>query len=461
MRAEKNNGCKYENTRIHTITTLLQDTILQHDLFNDHLHTELLNNLTLDQICGPEGLKFKYERASVLNKYHNYFWTGAQHSEHWQMLKSIQEHYLLLRKKSESDTKLISSDFDNLLSEENLMYLHQNLTSALVNPEFSIETGIDEFEISFIIPSMWREDIFNELYCDGVNEERHYANEGYKKRYGCSTQFQYRTGGIFVFHYMATQGDCLVSFRLSQTPWRNIRHFFNCIKQGLGRNYQEFLDHAKVTRVDPYMLINGYPLPLLLVHEDYNPNGEPISTSCYRENEGFARSIYSGDRFKSSHFIFYDMLLKFLELKENYIKGKKPIKTRKRFKKLFNKACSVFCISKIERRIHTHKNGSKNNSINDINKLNGHGFERLKFCSPLALLEISHSIRVKIFKHGFANVADELLPKQRESLRKILAKPQYQLYFDHKTVMQQHINNVEKLQRIIKHPDILPDSLKS
>ena len=442
-------------------TLTLQDTILQHDLVNDHLYTELLSNQTLDQICGPEGLKFKYERASVLNKYHNYFWTGAQHSEHWQMLKSIQEHYLLLRKKAESNTKLISSDFDNLLSEEKLMYLHQNITSALVNPELNIETGIDEFEISFIIPSVWRESIFNELYCDGVNEERHYANEGYKKRYGSSTQFQYRTGGIFVFHYMATQGDCLVSFRLSQTPWRNIRHFFNCIKQGLGRNYQEFLDHAKVTRVDPYMLIKGYPLPLLLVLEDYTPNGQAISTSCYRENDGFARSIYSGDRFKSSHFIFYDMLLKFIELKENYTKGKKPIKTRQRFKKLFDKACSVFCISKIERRIHTHKNGSKNNSINDINKLNGHGFERLKFCSPLAFLEMSHSIRVKIFKHGFANVNDELFPKQRESLRKILAKPQYQLHFDHKTVMHQHINNVEKLQRIIKSPDILPDSLKS
>jgi hypothetical protein len=461
MKADKHNGCKYEHTRIPTTNKQALEIILHHELINDYLITELESNQTNNKICGPEGLKCEYERASVLNKYHNYFWTGAQHSAHWKMLKSIQDDYLLLRKKAESDIKLISNDFDNLLSEEKLMFLHKQITSALMSPKQCVETGIDEFEITFRIPSMWRKSIFKELRSrDGVIKKKHFASKGYKQRYGRSVQFQYRTGGIFVFYYMKTQGDCLISFRLSQTPWRNIRHFFNCIKSGLGTNYKEFLDHAKVTRVDPYLLIKNYPIPMLLVNEDYKPSGKPISTSCFRENGGFARSIYSGDRSQSSHFIFYDMLLKFKELKKDYTKGKRPTKNRSRFKKLFNQACSVFCISKIERRIRPHKNGSSNNNISDIHKLNGHAFERLKFYSPLVFQEISHSIRVMIFTHGFANVNKYLKPKQKESLDKVLAKPEYQLYFDHKSIMQLHVRKIEKLQCTIKHPDILPDSLR-
>ena len=72
-------------------------------------------------------------------------------------------------------------------------------------------------------------------------------------------------------------GDCLISFRLSETPWENIQAFFDCMYKALGETfYQEFVDHASITRKDPYLLFKGIPQQLLLVDTRSTKNGNAI-----------------------------------------------------------------------------------------------------------------------------------------------------------------------------------------
>ncbi|TYK66019.1 hypothetical protein [Colwellia echini] len=416
-----------------------------------------------DQVLDPTPSKFIRARASLHSKYHNYFWREDQFCENWKRVQSIFDDYRHLREKALKSPKLKSNDFDNLLSEDNLMFLHRMLTISFVDPANHIESGIDEFEMTFRIPTEWQKNIVLELsYHPEIKEANHYTNKGYLKRYGKVKEYRFKTGGTFVFHRMrhGSKGDCLISFRLSETPWRNIRTFFNCIYEALGdRNYNGFQASATVTRKDPYFLIKGIPLPMLLVDTTSTNNGKKLKRKVF---EGIGKliqgSTYLGDK-NSSHTIIYCMYAKLLHLQHKNKKGNKPIKVKELFRKLFNELSSVHCITKIERRINTHQQGSKYGLVKDMHKLRGHTFNKLVFFSPLAFKELSPSIVAKIVSYGLANVRKKLTTKQVKSLNEVLVNPDYKLYFHSKDVVSDIEMKLTKLQRIIQKPRMLKNTL--
>ena len=430
--------------------------------FIDQLDTILAPTFN-DQVLDPSTSKFTRSRASLYNKYHNYFWREDQHCENWKRVLSIFDDYDHLREKALSSSKLKSNDFSNLISEDNLMFLHRMLTISFVDPVNHIESGIDDFEMTFRIPPAWQDKILLELNCHPeIKEANHYPNKGYLKRYGKVKEYRFKTGGTFVFHRKNSTsiGDCLISFRLSETPRRNIRIFFNCIYEALGdKNYNEFQASATVTRKDPYFLIKGIPLPMLLVDTTSTKNGKPIKRTVI---EGIKNSLqgstYLGDR-SSSHTIIYCMYAKLLDLQQKRLNGNKSIKTKKLFSKLFNELSSVHCITKIERRINTHQQGSKHGLIKDMHKLRGHTFNKLEFYSPLAFSELTSSLIAKVFKYGLANVREVLTAKQIEVFNTILSSPDYKLYFNSKPIVDNIEVQLTKLQRIIQKPQMLKTTI--
>lgn len=420
-----------------------------------------------------------FSAASFANKYHNFFWhenPNEERDENWQMMLNIFQDYCDLRKKSKSEKKLEKEDFDNFLTNENLSFLHYMLSSYLSNPNL-IETGVDDFEITMRMPDHFHDKIVQQLHglnrkskkckackgkeycelCINVIEKDHYSNKGYQQRYHHATKFIFRSGGTFVFYRRKGKcmGDCLISFRLSETPWENIQAFFDCMYKALGEFfYQVFVDHARITRKDPYLLFKGIPQQLLLVDTHSTKNGNPIKKEVMN---GIADNIhgssYLGDR-SSSHTIIYCMYAKFLQLKNKFLKGKTTSKEkRKQYRKLFKEADSIHCITKIERRLDAHQQGSKNLGVEDLHLVRGHTFNKLEFYSPLVFKDLSYSITQKIFKHGLVCVRKHLTTKQIEALDTTLNKPNNQIYFDYKAVVSTIELKLKKLQRIIKYPN--------
>jgi len=428
------------------------------------LDKNLVQHIPMDNILAPTHSNFIRSRASFINKYHNYFWKEDQYCENWNRVLSIFDDYRHLREKALSSSKLKSNDFDNLLSEDNLMFLHQILTNSFVDPINHIESGIDDFEITFRIPPLWQEQVIDELYCHSeIKEGDHYSNDGYRQRYGIVKEYRFKTGGIFVFHRKKSlsKGDCLISFRLSETPWRNIRIFFNCIYKALGsKNYNEFHSNAVVTRKDPYFLIKGIPLPLLLVDTTSTNKGQPIKRQVIEDIKGAIQgSSYWGNR-HSSHTISYCMYAKLLDLQHKLLKGNKSKKVKKLFGKLFDELSSVHCIAKIERRIDTHQQGSKYGLIRDMNKLRWHTFNKLEFYSPLVFNELSPSIINKVFNFGLANVREELTCNQVEVFNRVISNPDHKLYFNSQPVVNAIEMQLTKLQHIIQSPLLLANTIK-
>ena len=461
MNSKKTSSSITDNTHITHTGNTYTDT---HNLLLTTLDNKLDQQVPMDNILDPASSKFTRSRASLFNKYHNYFWNEDDHCENWKRVLSIFDDYCHLREKALSQSKLKSNDFDNLLSEDNLMFLHRMLTISFVDPANNIESGIDDFEMTFRIPTAWQEKIVFELNCHKeIKEAYHYSNKGYLKRYGKVKEYRFKTGGTFVFHRkkFISNGDCLISFRLSETPWRNIHIFFNCIYNALGaKSYNEFHTTATVTRKDAYFLIKGIPLPMLLVDTNSTNNGKPVKRQVIQGIKKLIQgSTYLGER-NSSHTIIYCMYAQMLNLKSKLVHGNKPIKVKDLFNALFNELSSVHCITKIERRINTHQQGSKHGLISDMNKLRGHTFNKLVFYSPLVFKVLSPSLVAKIFSSGLANVHKELTPKQIASLDLVLSNPDYKLYFNHQPI----INNIEmkltKLQRIIQNPVMLTNTIK-
>ncbi|RHW77578.1 hypothetical protein [Colwellia sp. RSH04] len=439
-----------------------------YNLINTHLSSNykesLDQHIPTDKILDPASSKFTRSRASLLNKYHNYFWTEDEHCENWKRVLSIFDDYRHLRETALIQSKLKSNDFDNLLSEDNLMFLHQMLTTSFVDPANHIESGIDDFEMTFRIPIDWQDNIVRELsYHPEIKEANHYTNKGYLKRYGRVKEYRFSTGGTFVFHRMkhGSKGDCLISFRLSETPRRNICIFFNCIYEALGNShYSEFQTTATITRKDPYFLIKGIPLPMLLVDTRSHNKGKPIKRQVFEGIKGaILGSSYWGDR-QASHTIVYCMYAKLLHLQEKLMNGNKPTKVKKLFSKLFAELSSVHCITKIERRINTHQQGSKYGLIKDMHNLRWHTFNKLEFYSPLAFNELSPSIVKKVFQYGLSNVRKELTVKQVASLDLVLSNPDYKLYFNHQPIVYAIEMKLAKLQRIIQNPVMLTSTIK-
>jgi hypothetical protein len=199
---------------------------------------------------------------------------------------------------------------------------------------------------------------------------------------------------------------------------------------------------------------------MLLVDTTSLNKGKPIKRQVIKEIKGAIQgSSYWGDR-KASHTIVYCMYAKLLDLKKKLKKGNKSKKVKKLFGKLFAELSSVHCITKIERRINTHQQGSKYGLIKDMHKLRWHTFNKLEFYSPLAFDELSPSISKKVFQYGLSNVRKKLTFKQVASLDRVLSNPDYKLYFNHQPIVNAFEMKLIKLQRIIQNPTILTNTIK-
>lgn len=449
MKSKRLKGGTTDNTDLSVLVKTVINT----------LEDRLIPDIPIDIVLDPKTSNFTYREASLLNKYHNYFWSEDQHNENWQQVLSIFDDYCHLREKALASSKLNQNDFNNLLSEENLMFLHRMMTTSFLDPAKYIESGIDDFELTFRIPVEWQKQINTELKAHPeIKRAHHYANEGYRKLYGHSKKYHFSTGGTFVFHrnkFSSSKGDCLISFRLSETPWRNIKIFFNCIYNALGDNYEEFHTTATVIRKDPYFLIKGIPSLMMLVDTSSTNNGKPIKRETFVDIENWIHgSHYYGDR-RASHTIVYDMYPKFMDL----IFNKKTNKVKKRYKQLFKEASSLHCITKVERRIVTHQQGRESGLIKDMDKLRGHTFDKLEFYSPLLFTAISPTIAKKIFRYGFASVKKQLSPKQLGAFNQALSEPQFKLYLNYQPIVEKIESDLAKLQRIIQKPQMLNQTI--
>jgi hypothetical protein len=446
-----------DNTDIHTKTNLTLSTLASSLIHN--LTDELINLGETPSVIDPIYPDIEHQQASLLNKYQTYFRHYNNPSEDWHRLQDIHTNFLALRKKFRDEETLTQADLDNLLlDEEQLKFLHKYLSTSLAEPTSSLEIGIDDFEITYTISPRKLEKLFHLLErSSDVQRLPFYDNSNYVQRYGRVEAFTYRTGGTFVIHHKKASskvGDCLFSFRLSETTFKNISHFFSCLKQAMGTKYSHFTDHATITRVDPYVLIYGVPTCMLLVKEHYKPNGKPLKTKVYPEEFGLLESFYSGDKTKSSHFIIYDVLLKYHKLKRRFLKGKTAKDQQRKFKKLFKREAKLACMSKIERRILTHKNGGKKVHIKDLQSLKGHAFSRLVFYSPLIFLELPLAINKQLLRYGIGEVEKHLTKKQTAKLNTVLSNPLHQLYFDVQDFEQSLRLKLLKLKHCIKQQNV-------
>lgn len=432
---------------------------------NELLYNKIYGEIPKDIILDPTNSKFSRTRASLLNKYHNFFWQEDTSNEDWQNVLSIFKDYLEIRKVARQNKKLNKDDFNNLLSGDNLRFLHRLLTDNLVVNPHNIEAGIDDFEMSCRIPYESQSRIIRELKNHKeVKKADHYTNPGYRKRYSTSIEFRFKTGGVFVFHGQqesSLREDCLISFRLSETPWRNIKIFFNCIKVALRSDYEEFQKTSTITRKDPFILVKGIPLPLFLIDTQITNNGKIIKRTYFDDIENTIHgSIYLGDR-NSSHTIIYCMYSKVSQLRKKLEDGNKPLKTRQLFTKLFEEMNSLYCITKIERRIMTHQQGIESGLIKDMHILRGHTFDKLTVLSPLLFEHIPHTIVSKIFQFGFANVLLKLSPKQRDKLSELLNDPKFTICINSRAIVENIENKLTKLQNTIQNPSILPSNIQN
>ncbi len=332
---------KAEETKWYsTVTTQLHDTTHNSLRYKDHynnLHTKhdifLVPDLAL--------LKATNDRASHLNKYHHYFTSINIQELSWKLRKSISDDYWKLRESTIKNGTFNSVDLSNLLSnKERLKQLHKYLTTSLAMPECEVETGIDDIEISFRMPHYWQQDFLDKLEdCGQLKVKEHRPKGNYKIYYGNAKRMVFKTGGSFVFHYRSegapNHGECLFSFRLAQTPMKNIKLFFGCLQEALGEKYSEFTEHATVTRQDPYFLIKGMPVCMLLVEEkDLTIDKLTYPTKYF----GLLETLYSGNVKKSCQFAIYDMLVKYEDIKKKMSKSRRTKASKRLFNKLFKQA---------------------------------------------------------------------------------------------------------------------------
>jgi hypothetical protein len=434
-------------------TTLLNNT--PHTLSYDEHYQSLDTTHDIFLVPDLELPKATNDRASHLNKYYHYYTSVNFNKPNWNLLKSISDDYIKLRESTIANGTLDSVDLSNLISDkERLKKLHKYMTTSLAMPECEIETGIDDIEISFTMPRYWQDDFIDELEdCEHLKVKEHKPKGNYKIYYGNAKRIVFKTGGNFVVHYKtkggSTHGKCIISFRLAQTPVKNIKLFFACLQEALGQNYAEFTEHAIVMRLDPFFLIKGIPPCILLVEEkDLSIEKLTYPTKYF----GLLETLYSGNLKKSCVFAIYDMLVKYEDIKKKIPKSTRSKGSKRLFKKLFKKEMNKISISKIERRLFTHRNGSTHNKIKNMHILKGNAYERLKFYSPQLFNDLPDSIIKKILVHGIATVRAKLTDKQLTTLEKALANPLHHLYFDHEALVSVISNQLKQLEQVILNP---------
>jgi hypothetical protein len=447
MKAKKNKWDSTVNTTLHNNTP--------HSLSYDDHYQSLDTKHDIFLVPDLELPKATNDRASLLNKYYHYFTSVNFNKPNWNLLKSITDDYIKLRESTIANGTLDSVDLNNLISDkERMKQLHKYMTTSLAMPECEIETGIDDIEISFTMPRYWKDDFIDELEdCEHLKVKEHKPKGNYKIYYGNAKRIVFKTGGNFVVHYKtkggSIHGKCIISFRLAQTPVKNIKLFFGCLQKTLEENYSEFTEHATVSRLDPYFIIKGIPLCMLLIEE----KDLTIDKLTYPiKYFGLLETLYSGNMKKSCQFAIYDMLVKYEDIKKKMPKSRRSKASKRFFKKLFKKEMNKICIAKIERRIFTHRHGSKYNKIKDMHLLKGNAFERLKFYSPQLFNDLPDSIIKKILIHGIATVRKELTGKQLATLEKALANPLHHLYFDHAALTSVISNKLKQLEQVILDP---------
>lgn len=448
MRTSKYTSSTTDVTSNTTLTNISLEDI-HHDKPQSNLEHQPFDQLSENQIFSL----FKRGRASVLNKYHYYFQPPSFSKSDWLTIQSIHDSYANVLKVPDIDSPIIKDDLNNLLSENNLKHLHKQMTMSLIDPINHLEIGVDDFELTFNLTIEQIEKTFNRLKStDEIRKKRHRRNNDLAKRYDNAVEFHFATGGIFSFHHLKQNGDCLVSFRLTETPWANIQTFFVCLYKAIGKDeYQLLVDKAKVTRIDPYFLIHGIPLPMLLVDSIATNNGKPLKKKVFREQgRSVHGSVYLG-KYKSSHFVIYCVLSKLNDIINKKVKSKKKVGAL--YSRLFNRIGKKFFTTKVERNINNHQQGGGlNYSVSQMHKLKGHTFNKLKFYSPKLLGNLSLTIVKKLFKHGFINVRQELTAKQLKSFDTAFKDSTLHLDFDYHPVVDAIEEKLSILKDIIVNP---------
>jgi hypothetical protein len=446
---------KTTNNKCYITDTNHNNTIRTYLLIGDEEYRSIDNKGNI--ILAPKIIfpKATNDRASHLNKYHHYY--SAVNMEHpdWKLLKTLSDDYWKLRGLTILNKKINSTELSNLLSDkERLKQLHKYLTRSLNEPEYNIESGIDDIEISFRMQHYWQQDFINELKnCEEVKDKEYRQKKNYRIRYGRAKRFVFKTGGSFVFHYrpegVTNHGECSISFRLSESPLENVQQFFTCLQKALGSNYSDFTDYATVTRQDPFFIIKGIPVCMLLVEEKDLTIDKSTYPTAYT---GLLETLYIGNIVNSCQFAIYDMLVKYEDIKKGIPKSRRKKKSKRLFGKLFKKEQHKICMAKVERRIFSHRNGSKCNKINEMHLLKGNSFSRLKFYSPLVFGELPASINKKILIHGIATVRQHLTGKQLKTLETVLSNPLHHLSFDHEELIRVISAKLSQLEGVILDP---------
>jgi DNA helicase-2/ATP-dependent DNA helicase PcrA len=246
-----------------------------------------------------------------------------------------------------------------------------------------------------------------------------------------------------------------LSFRLDFIPNKfsdfEISVLFNHLKSKLTTSrYQNFINTAKVTRVDVAFNMHGVLSPFVWCLHEHNYIEH---NSSYPVEEKVTETVYIGHRSKSSHFIIYDKLLKeFKGDRANFL-SQENIKSR------FQESSVV---TRIEHRYYPNRSynskheNKRNNRRTAVLKLSDLSTARialhsLKFISPRILLSLKDSLLKKVIRKREYSHIKAKLPLIKKQFKESSGKKKLQYFSLNEECMNQ------KKEQLLKHYQLLID----
>jgi hypothetical protein len=399
-----------------------------------------------------------FRNQNWFNKYERFLKPVTNFEGEGFYFKTLRDDFLKAIRSYHHKGKVNADELYNLISDdERLSFISGYLSQALISPQEYLHFTVDDLEFTFDLPQSVLDNFsvyFEELRTLTGVTIRFGEREEMKLKYRSSWAFDFPQGGTLYLHHTPTsdeQNNCHISFRLAENRWRDIEDFFFILKKAFEESYkpntseemtyESCLCQANVTRFDPNMIFNGIPMCMLLIDNQYIISGRRPSNEIYPKDaeKSVLSGVYSGNRKKSSHFYYYDTLIKFITL----IDG---------FKEIPKEAmASLLCESKVERRYDGH-NSNKIKMLADVDTISSY-FGRLKFYSPLIFKAFGKSISVKVLRFGIREVEEYLTDQELKKFKEVIQLPEYTLNFQAEEAEMKVKLLTNKLKRVILTPN--------
>lgn len=244
-----------------------------------------------------------------------------------------------------------------------------------------------------------------------------------------------------------------LSLRLDFIPNKftdfEISVLFNHLKSKLTTSrYQNFINTAKVTRVDVAFNMPGVLSPFVWCLHEHNYIEH---NSSYPVEEKVTETVYIGHRSKSSHFIIYDKLLKeFKGDRANFL-SQESINSRFQQSSVVTRIEHRYYPNRSYNSNHENKRNKRRTAELKLSDLSSAriALHSLTFISPRVLLSLKDSLLKKVIRKREYSYIKAKLPCIRMQLKESSGKKKLQYFSLDENIMNQ------KKEELLKHYQLL------